>query len=347
MGKIESPNYESSGFLKFCGNLQSQMKALIVFTPTYNRLHTLGRTYQSLCQQSCKDFEWLIIDDGSTDGTREWVESLGEKIVGSGSRYDWMGRRIDGEDENHFVIETNGLKVTYIKKPNGGLYTGYNVAYSEIETELCVCVDSDDYMPDDSVEKILTLWKAKGSDKYCGVIGLDFYADRQEPIGGYFPSDMTEAYRSDLFIKKIHCGDSKEVMRTELMKKVAPQVGFEGEKNFNPSYMLAQVWDKLPLLVINGNLCNVEYQIGADSMSQGIYRQYVNSPKSFAKHRIMQMGLTRYPYSLKFRSAAHYVSSCIISKDKNWFKNTPMKLTTILAAPMGIAIYLVIKYKTR
>lgn len=323
------------------------MKHLTIFTSTYNRVHTLVRTFESLCRQTNKDFEWLIIDDGSVDNTREWVESLGEKAVKSGTQYDWMGRKIDGEDENHFVIELPDLKITYIKKPNGGLYTGYNVAYSEIETELCVCVDSDDYMPDDAVEKIVKIWKEKGGDKYCGIIGLDFYADRQEPIGGYFPEGMTETYRSDLFIKKIHCGDSKEVMRTELMKQVAPQVGFEGEKNFNPSYMLAQVWDKLPLLVINGNLCNVDYQIGADSMSQGIFKQYVNSPRSFAKHRVMQMGLTRYPYKKKFRSAAHYVSSCIISNDRDWLKNSPMKFTTVMAVPIGIAIYIIIKYKTR
>lgn len=323
------------------------MKTLTIFTATYNRLHTLGRTFDSLCQQSCKDFEWLVIDDGSTDGTKEWVESLGEKLVATGSRYDWMGRKIEGEDENHFVIECPDLRITYIKKPNGGLYTGYNVAYSEIETELCVCVDSDDYMPDDAVEKILTLWKAKGSDKYCGIVGLDFYADSQKPIGGYFPKDMVETFRTDLYIKKIHCGDSKEVMRTELMKKVAPQVGFEGEKNFNPTYMMTKIWDKMPMLVINDNLCNVDYQIGADSMSEAIFRQYMNSPKSFAKHRILYMSLSRFPYKKKFRLAAHYVSSCIIAKDKDWFKNTPMKLTTILAIPMGIGIYIIIRYKNR
>ena len=57
------------------------MKTITIFTPTYNRKHTLPRTYESLCRQTCDDFDWLIIDDGSTDGSREWVESLGEKVV--------------------------------------------------------------------------------------------------------------------------------------------------------------------------------------------------------------------------------------------------------------------------
>ena len=69
------------------------MKTLTVFTPTYNRKHTLPRTYESLCRQTSDDFEWLIIDDGSTDGTREWVEGLGQRIVGTGQQFEL--RRVD------------------------------------------------------------------------------------------------------------------------------------------------------------------------------------------------------------------------------------------------------------
>jgi len=335
------------------------MKTLTVFTPAYNRAHTLPRTYESLLRQTCNDFEWLIIDDGSTDNTRAWVESLGEKREAACGMFDWMGRCLDENGRDCFEIEQSQFRMTYIHKPNGGLYTAYNVAYSVIQTELCVCVDSDDLMPNDAVEKIIELWQkhypvgsivskcsALTGREYCGIIGLDFYFDKGTPIGGFFPKSMTETYRADLFVKKIHFGDCKEVMRTELMRKVSPQIGFEGEKNFNPSYMLAQVWDKYPLLVINDNLCTVEYQIGLDSMSQNIYKQYVNSARSYAMHRILHMKLTRYPYRLKFRSAAHYISSCIISGDRHWFKNSPMKLTTILAIPMGLAIYSLIKIKT-
>lgn len=334
------------------------MKTLTVFTPAYNRVHTLARTYQSLCRQTCGDFDWLIIDDGSTDGTRQWVESLGNAFPVNCKKFDWMGLPLDSVDNGSFYIELPKFRLTYIHKPNGGLYTAYNVAYALIQTELCVCVDSDDFMPDDAVEKIIALWhkhypagsvKSKLSaltgKEYCGILGLDFYFGKDTPIGGYLPDGMAETYRSDLFVKNIHHGDCKEVMRTELMRRVAPQIGFEGEKNFNPSYMLSQVWDKYPLLVINDNLCVVDYQIGADSMSQGIYRQYVNSPRSYAKHRILHMRLKRYPYSTKFKSAAHYISSCIISNDKHWLRNSPMKFTTLMAIPMGLCLFSLIKIK--
>ncbi len=294
------------------------MTQLTVFTPTYNRSHTLCRTYHSLCRQTCKDFEWLIIDDGSTDNTKKIVEN-------------W--------------ITDDLIPIKYIYKDNGGLYTGYNVAYQIINSELCVCIDSDDFMPDNAVELILNLWNEHGNDNYAGIIGLDYFLDNT-PIGGKFPDGLSEVFLLDLFTKKIHLGDTKQVMRTSLMKSVAPQEGFEGEKNFNPIYMLLQVCDKLPLLVLNENICNVEYQDN-DSMSKNIYKQYVDSPRSFAKLRLLEMQLERNTLKNKFRCAIHYVSSCIFARDKMWLKQAPNKLLVILALPLGIILYYYIKNKVK
>ena len=129
------------------------LKTLTIFTPAYNRAHTIGRTYESLVRQTCKDFEWLIIDDGSTDNTKEFVDQ-------------WM--TLD-----------NGFNIEYIWKENGGLHTGYNKAIELIETELCVCVDSDDYMPDNAVKLIINTWKEKAEEDVAGIIGLDFFCHGQ------------------------------------------------------------------------------------------------------------------------------------------------------------------------
>lgn len=324
------------------------MKTLTVFTPTYNRKHTLPRTYESLCRQTCTDFDWLVIDDGSSDGTREWITSLGEKIVSSGQRFDWMGRVEGGEDDNHFVIQAPNVRIEYVYKPNGGLYTGYNVAYQTIQTELCVCIDSDDYMPDDAVAKILKIWEEKGCEKFCGITGLDFNVVDKAPIGGFFPEEIDSSiFFHDLSLKKYHSGDTKQIMRSDLMRKVAPMIGFEGERNFNPIYMLIQVMDKYPVILLNDNLCWVEYQIGADSMSQGIFKQYINSPRSFAKMRKLEMCLEHNTLKDRFRSAIHYVSSCLIAKDKNWLKCSPKKFQTLLAAPLGLVLYFYIIAKSK
>ncbi len=294
---------------------------LTVFTPTYNRAHTLRRVYESLCTQTVREgFEWLVIDDGSTDFTRQLVEGF---------------------------ISEKRIPIRYIYKENGGLHTGYNTAYANIDSELCVCIDSDDFMPDDAVELILKKWDSEGSSKYAGLVGLDYYLDSDTPIGGKLPDDMASCWLNELETRGIHRGDMKQVMRTELMKEVAPQIGYPGEKNFNPVYMLLQVCDRLPLLVINRNLCYVDYQTGIDSMSERIFLQYLDSPRSFAKLRRLEMTLRHTSAVRRFRVAIHYVSSCIIARDRRWLADSPKKLLTLLAAPAGYLLSRYIRHKAK
>ena len=292
---------------------------LTVFTPTYNRAHTLPRLYESLCRQTCDDFEWLVIDDGSTDGTGDMVRGWIEEMV---------------------------LPIKYIYKENGGLYTGYNIAYLTIETELNVCIDSDDLMPVDAVERIVDTWKEEGSNKYAGIIGLDCYLDSGKPIGGVFPDGLKECYLLDLYTKRLHRGDSKQVMRTDLMRRVAPMEGFPGEKNFNPVYMLFQVCDDYPLLIINSPLCLVEYQDN-DSMSRHIWRQYLDSPRSFAKMRRLEMSLKRNTCINRYRCAIHYVAECLIGKEGEWLSHSTRKAFTIAAILPGFLLYLLIVIKRK
>ncbi len=293
------------------------MPLLTIFTPTYNRAHTLGRVYESLCHQTCMEFEWLVVDDGSTDGTRELVEQ-------------WISERI--------------VRIRYIYKENGGLHTGYNTAYANIETELNVCIDSDDYMPDDAVEIIVREWRERGSEKYAGLLGLDYDTRTGKPIGGFFPEDMKESYFLDLSTKRIHVGDSKPVMRTDLMRAVAPQTGYEGEKNFNPVYMMLQVCDDYPLLLVNANLCNVEYQTG-DSMSGAIINQYFNSPRSFSKMRRLEMTLKRSGLRNRLRVTAHYIATSIIARNRRMIQESPKKVMTVAMLPVGILLYLYLRWK--
>lgn len=293
------------------------MKTLTVFTPTYNRAHTLERLYRSLCAQTCKDFDWLVIDDGSTDGTAALIQSF---------------------------IDEGRLPIRYIYKENGGLYTGYNVAYEVIETELNVCLDSDDAMPENAIEILLHAWREKGSNQYAGLIGLDCYMDSGKPIGGTFPEGLSECYLLDLYTKRIHRGDSKQVMRTDLMKAVAPMEGFPGEKNFNPIYMLLQICDDYPLLVVNEPLCLVEYQQD-DSMSRHIRGQYRDSPRSFAKLRRLEMNLKRSTPMNRFRCSVHYVAESLLSKEKGWLKTTPRKVLTLFSVLPGWALSVFLRLK--
>lgn len=288
---------------------------LTIFTPAYNRAHTLIRTYQSLCKQTCKDFEWLIIDDGSTDNTRENVKQ-------------WIV-------EADFVIR-------YIFQENQGMHGAHNTAYQNINTELNTCIDSDDYMPHDAVEKIITFWQKNNSNKYAGLIGLDQREDGSI-IGTSFPLDMRETTLQEYYVNGGK-GDKKLVYRTDVIKQYPEYPIFEGERYVGLAYKYMLIDQDYKLLTLNNALVTVEYQ--ADGSSNQMWKQYWNNPKGFAFYRLTEMVVT--PSLLrKFISCIHYVSSSIISKDYNFINKSKQKLLTILALIPGLALYLLIWYKVK
>lgn len=290
------------------------MQQLTVFTPTYNRAELLPRAYGALLRQTNKDFVWLIVDDGSTDDTENLVKL-------------W-------QQENKIVI-------FYFKKENGGLHTAYNLGIEKTDTELFVCIDSDDYMPDDAVELILELWRKDGSDKVAGIIGQDFYINGGS-VGGTLPKVKTISIL-DLEIKYKYRGDTKMVHRTALLKEVAPMPIFFNEKNFNPIYLFLHIDRTYPLLVLNENLCFVDYQ--PDGMANNILKQYLNSPNSFAELRLMNMGMPAATHRFIFRHAIHYVSSSIFARKKDWFKKAPHKIHVLVAIPFGILLSIYLKIR--
>ena len=296
------------------------MKPITVFTPAYNRADLLPRCYESMQRQTNKEFIWMIIDDGSTDNTKEMVAS--------------------------WIREEKSFKIEYLYKDNGGLHTAYNLAIAHITTPLCVCIDSDDFMPDDAIDKILNFWNQYGSDEYAGIVGLDYSLDGKV-IGDPLP-EQKSINLIDLLIGKypIHNGDRTNVVRTELYKKVAPMKVFPGEKNFNPHYMHLQISQEYDFLVLNENLRFVEYQSGG--MSDSMLKQYRNSPNSFAEIRKLYLGFPNTSFKFKFRHSVHLVSSCILAGNvKRALRESPCRGITVLAVPLGWLLTIYIRVKTR
>lgn len=291
------------------------MKTLTIFTPAYNRAHTLSRTYESLLRQTCDDFEWLIVDDGSKDSTKALVEG-------------W--------------IQEGKISIRYIYQQNQGMHGAHNTAYRNIDTELNTCIDSDDYMPDDAVETIINFWKAHGSDKYAGMIGLDC-TEGGNIIGTSFPKGMTETTLNGFYAKGGK-GDKKLVYRTDVIKQYPEYPIFEGEKYVGLAYKYMLIDQDYTLLTLNKPLVVVEYQ--QDGSSMNMYRQYWNNPKGFAFYRKTEMGTTQ-SFIRKFKVCIHYVSSSFIMKNKTFIQDTPRKLLTILAIPFGYILYEYIKHKIK
>ncbi len=293
------------------------MKTLTVFTPAYNRAYLLGRCYESLCRQTSKDFVWLVVDDGSTDNTRELVEG-------------WQ------KEDNDFPIQ-------YVYKENGGMHTAHNTAYEHIKTELNVCIDSDDYMPDNAVEIILNCWKEHGSEKYAGIIALDVDNENLEVIGDNLPLDEFSITLSE-FHERGGKGDKKLIYRTDVITAVPPYPVFEGEKFVSLGYKYTLVDQQYELIILNEPVCVVEYV--ADGSTKNMYRQYVTNPQGWSFIRKFEMQYQKNKKRL-FILNVHYISSSIMLKDKGFIKNSPKKFYTVAAIPFGIVLYCLTKYKTR
>lgn len=293
---------------------------LTVFTPAYNRADLLTRCYESMCKQTNKNFIWMIVDDGSTDNTREISES--------------------------WIKNTKDFQVIYIYKENGGLHTAYNTAIANIDTELCVCIDSDDFMPENAVELILDFWEKNGSDKYAGIVGLDFDMDGNV-IGDMLP-DIKSVNLIGLFTGKYNIvnGDRTNIVRTELYKKYAPMKVFKGEKNFNPHYMHLQISEEYDFLVLNENLRFVDYQ--ETGMTNSMLKQYRSSPNSFAEIRMLYLSFKDTSLKFKIKHSIHLASSCILAKKTiSSIKDNPYKLLSVIALPFGFALSVFIRMKTK
>lgn len=166
---------------------------LTVFTPTYNRAYILHEAYASLCRQDCKDFEWLIIDDGSSDNTGELV--------------------------NSWISNDNGFPIRYERVPNGGKMKAMNRAFREANGELFIVLDSDDSFTDDAISTICH-WESSIShrrNEFAGVAGLKCHKDGR-PLGKTFDGDYLDCSVADRDKFGIF-GDKCEAFYTEILQR--------------------------------------------------------------------------------------------------------------------------------
>lgn len=119
---------------------------ITIFTPTFNRAHIIEQLYHSLQRQTCSNFEWLVVDDGSSDHTEDLFRL-------------WQA-------------ESNAFPIRYYRQANGGKCRAINRGLESAQGELFFTVDSDDYLTDDAIEKIL-IWEATlpHGEKFCGFAG--------------------------------------------------------------------------------------------------------------------------------------------------------------------------------
>lgn len=221
---------------------------LTILTPTYNRGYILDRLYMSLLNQTNNDFEWLIVDDGSTDDTLNIVESF---------------------------KKDNKLKIRYIRQENGGKHRALNTGIREIESDLIFIVDSDDYLLPEAVHEISRIHQEFGYDKsICGYSFLRCFPNLN--ING--SKFKTSPYISDYVSCRINegvDGDKAEVYKTSVLKKY-PFLEVPNENFLFEDYVWIQMANSYKTVHVNISIYVGDYL--EDGLTKNIDKKKISNP---------------------------------------------------------------------
>lgn len=255
-----------------------------VFTPTYNRGYIIEQLYDSLCRQTFRDFEWVVVDDGSTDNTEEVMARL--------------------MAQEHF------FPIIYRKQPNGGKHRAWNHGVALASGELFFGCDSDDYLTDDALEIADRIERTiPETEKTCfaGICGLKAYLDASL-VGTTFADaeyiDITHLER----IKNNVAGDKSEVIYTSVWKKYRYHE-FEGEKFITEATALNQMAaDGLKMRYFNAVVKIIEYR--ADGLSASSMTQFTNSPQGYGLYIHQQIKYGLLKGIKKWETITNYYDYC-------------------------------------
>ena len=176
---------------------------LTILTTTYNRSHLLGRCFESLCNQISKDFEWLIIDDGSTDDTEAVVQQY---------------------------KKTAGFPIRYFRKENGGKHTALNFSHPYIRGQYVLMLDDDDILVPDAVEIVLNDWNKYAPNKKIACLSYQRgNVGTHKPLVDWSCDQPVVSNTIDFRVNKGLSGDCAEVLRSSVFKEFPAPV-FENEK---------------------------------------------------------------------------------------------------------------------
>lgn len=290
------------------------MEQLTIYTATYNRAGLLERAYKSLTRQTNKNFIWQIIDDGSTDFTKELVENW-KKV-------------------------NNGFDLRYVYKENGGVHTARDLAYQICETELICTLDSDDWMVDTAVETMLDFWLTYGSKEYAGMFVPNMYANGKI-AGSQFPNIKSVSYQD--YTYKYKCkGDKHTILRTAVIQMIPQSPVFPDENLVAEGFKWIQIPEDRSFLLLNQPLFVVEYQ--SDGYSKNARKNMFRNLNGFRANAKQHIISAKY-FRVRLRNQIKYIMYSLWLKDKNFIKNSPKPVQTMLLAPIGFVIFLIMDKK--
>lgn len=285
---------------------------LTIFTPTYNREKYLKRLYESLIEQTNQSFEWIIVDDGSTDNTKNIIRN--------------------------FILD-NKIKITYYVQKNSGKHVAHNKGVEMCNSELFYCVDSDDYLPNNAVMRILDIWDRRDINiEYTGIVGLKGY-ENGKVMGGEFQKNITSSTLSDLYNIYGKKGETALIFKTEYLKKNLFPV-YEGEKFLSEEIVYNELDKIAPLIIENTVLYIMEYL--DDGLTNNYLKAWSHSPKG-----VLTLLKSRYERARNIEGVKKYYRCCkvilifnafCIHKDIDIFDNTPNKILSMILLPISVLV---------
>jgi glycosyltransferase involved in cell wall biosynthesis len=291
------------------------MKTLGIITTTYNRGYCIHQVYESLKRQDSSDFMWLVIDDGSTDNTKELItEYINEGLI----------------------------EIEYIYQKNKGMTGARNTAYNHIQTEINTIIDSDDWLADNIVGKIIDFWNKNKHSDLAGIIGYNSSPDGKL-ISRKFPEGITKTTIAELSGKYKIRGDVKLIYRSDLTL-LYPYPEFAGEKFFPASYKFRLLDLDYKMVFFSEIVCIVDY--GENSRSFHKIEHYKNSPNAFAFYRNKMIEISRNrTYIIK--QTIHYIACSMFAKNKKFIRESSKISYTVLCLPIGMLFYCYLKHTQR
>jgi glycosyltransferase involved in cell wall biosynthesis len=263
--------------------MEQRQPLITILTPTYNRAHTLPRLAASLEAQAFRDFEWLVVDDGSTDDTTSILEDL---------------------------VKSAAFPIRVIRTPNGGKHRALNRGIPEACGDWVYIVDSDDYLPVGALAAIAqAIPMAAAHVGCCGIIGL-----RGDTKGGCIGSRLPAEPRFQTIIeisfRRGVTGDKALVFRSDCLSRF-PFPEFEGERFLTEAVVWHRMADEgLSLLVVDEILYECEYQEAG--LSDRSLELRVKNPQGNLLYYEEQLALGM-PLFQRIRPAINYMRFALLS----------------------------------
>lgn len=274
---------------------------LTIFTPTYNRGYILPELYKSLCNQTSQCFKWLIVDDGSSDNTRELVKS-------------W--------------ITENKISITYIYQKNQGKMQAHNTGVLSCDTDLFLCVDSDDYITSNTVNDILTAYPTL-PDNIAGIISYRGKSTTKV-IGTEFPDNLKISTLGHLYQLGFK-GDTTLTFKTEILKKfLFPK--FPNEKFLTEAFVYNQIDIIYAYFLLRKIHIVCNYR--SDGYTQNALKLQIENPIGYLEYYKQCASL-----ETQLKKKIYYQVQCISFAlfDKQRIKLVDLK-SVILFFPLAVAL---------